>query len=117
MIGEKIKKLLEMHGMKAATLSAKTGIPKSTIYSIINRNNKNVDYSIMEKIADALDVPVEYFFDRSENKIIEPQEDSPEKKLLVFFYALNDDGKAKLIEYADDLVSSGKYKKDSVAAS
>lgn len=66
MIGEKLQELLELKNIKAGTLATKTGIPKSTIYSIIKRNNKNVDFSVMEKISDALDVPVEYFYDRQE---------------------------------------------------
>lgn len=72
MIGEKLSELLEAKKIKPGTLASMTGIPKSTIYSIIKRNNKNVDFSVMEKISDALSVPVEYFYDReqssSENK-------------------------------------------------
>lgn len=67
MIGEKLSALLDSKKIKAGTLAGMTGIPKSTIYSIIKRNNKNVDFSVMEKIADVLDVPVEYFYDRNEN--------------------------------------------------
>ena len=61
MIGSRLESLLEIKKIKPGRLATMTGINKSTIYSIIKRNNKNVDYSIMEKIADALEVPVEYF--------------------------------------------------------
>lgn len=64
MIGDKLTELLELRGVKPGTLAARTGISKSTIYSIINRNNKNVNFSAIEKISDELGVPVEYFFDR-----------------------------------------------------
>lgn len=63
MIGEKLEQLLKMRKMKPGTLASKTGIPKSTIYSIIRRNNKSVEFSKIEKIASFLDVPVEYFYD------------------------------------------------------
>ena len=63
MIGDKLQALLNERGIKPGTLATITGIPKSTIYSIIKRNNKNVDFSVMEKIADALGVYVEYFYD------------------------------------------------------
>lgn len=66
MIGEKLQALLEVRKIKPGTLATMTGISKSTIYSIIKRNNKNVDFSVMEKISDALGVPVEYFYDRAE---------------------------------------------------
>lgn len=65
MIGDKLSELLEAKKIKPGTLATLTGIPKSTIYSIIKRNNKNVDFSVMEKISDALGVPVEYFYDRA----------------------------------------------------
>ena len=63
MVGEKLEKLLQAKGMKAGTLAREIDVPKSTIYSIIKRNNKNVQYSVMEKIAKFLEVPVEYFYD------------------------------------------------------
>lgn len=68
MIGDKLEELLRIKKIKAGTLASLTGIPKSTIYSIIKRNNKNVDFSVMEKISDVLDVPVEYFYDRLEDE-------------------------------------------------
>lgn len=64
MIGEKLKELLKQRGMKQSELATMIGVSKQTINSIITRNNKAVDFSTMEKIADALDVPIEYFFDR-----------------------------------------------------
>lgn len=68
MIGEKLSALLECKKMRAGTLATLTGIPKSTIYSILKRNNKSVDFSVIEKIAEVLDVPVEYFYDRSASR-------------------------------------------------
>ena len=52
MIGDKIKELLALRGMKQIELARRTGIPKQTINSIITRNNKGVDFSVIEKIAD-----------------------------------------------------------------
>lgn len=36
---------------------------------------------------------------------------SLEDKLLNFFRSMNDEGKERMIDYAEDLVSSGRYKK------
>lgn len=63
MLGEKIKELLDKRGMRQTELARITGISKTTINSIIMRNNKSVDFSAMEKIADALGVPIEYFLE------------------------------------------------------
>lgn len=70
MIGEKLRELLALRGMRQTELAEMIGVPKTTINSIIMRNNKSVDFSTMEKIADALDVPIEYFGSK----------DRPEKK-------------------------------------
>lgn len=61
-VGEKLDALLKAKNKKPGTLASETGINKNTIYSIIKRNNEKVNYSIIEKISEALDVPVEYFF-------------------------------------------------------
>lgn len=61
MIGDRIREMLELRHMSQSELARRTGIPKTTINSIITRNNKNMDYSMMERIAEALDAPVEYF--------------------------------------------------------
>lgn len=61
MLGEKINELLKIRGLRQTDLARMTGISKTTINSIIMRNNKSVDFSAMEKISDALGVPIEYF--------------------------------------------------------
>lgn len=73
MLGEKIKELLKLRGMRQSDLARITGISKTTINSIIMRNNKSVDFSAMEKISDALGVPIEYFKESTpEDTKIEP---------------------------------------------
>ena len=67
MIGDKLQSVLDIKGIKPGSLASMTGIPKSTIYSIIKRNNKNVEFSVIERISDALGVPVEFFYDRDGN--------------------------------------------------
>lgn len=102
MIGQKLEELLKAKGIKPGTLATMTGIKKSTIYSIIKRNNKNVDYSTIEKIADALDTPVEYFHDKGiENakKIDQPshEEDSLVDEFVNLFTQLDDDKKLAIL--------------------
>lgn len=89
MIGEKLQALLEAKQMKPGTLATRTGIPKSTIYGIIKRNNKKVELSTMEKIADELDVPMEYFFCREANETEEQKiQPDPEADELEEFVQL-----------------------------
>lgn len=97
MIGDKLTYLLETKKIKPGTLATLTGIPKSTIYSIIKRNNKNVDFSVMEKIAEVLSVPVEYFYDREESSQSIKKPPAPESGLSPARQALLDavDGMAE----------------------
>ena len=112
MVGDKLQKLLDAKKVKAGTLATMTGISKSTIYSIIKRNNKNVDFSTMEKIADALDVPVEYFYDRdfSENKEkpVPKEEDEQVSEIIALISGLSDQKKAEAIRYLRYLSESGE---------
>ena len=100
MIGQKLNDLLQTKGIKPGTLATITGINKSTIYSIIKRNNKNVDYSTIEKIADALDVPVEYFQGRADtDKKIQPDAGMADEldEFVRLFEKLTDDEKVFIL--------------------
>lgn len=51
----------------------------------------------------------------SPNREFAAIEDKRVKRLLEIFQALNTEGEEKLLDYADDLVQSGKYKKSGAA--
>ena len=106
MIGDKLEELLRIKKIKAGTLASLTGIPKSTIYSIIKRNNKNVDFSVMEKISDVLDVPVEYFYDRPENEKKPAPESGLDADLLRRLMSLNPDELSKVDAFVQGLLAS-----------
>ena len=89
MIGEKLQSLLDAKHMKAGTLATRTGISKSTIYGILKRNNKKAELSTLEKIAEELDVPVEFFFGKEEFEAeqkdqLDPEEDELEEFVQLF---------------------------------
>lgn len=80
------------------------------------------------KIANAMGMTVNELFDKVDTDIawgkhgavydeIYDSLSNENNDLIALFDSLNEDGRKKLLEYADDLVSSGKYKKDSIAAS
>ena len=109
MIGKKISELLKIRGMKQTELARITGVSKTTINSIITRNNKNVDFSTMEKIADALDVPIEYFFDRNGDgpkikPIISEGLSEMEERFVNAFTALTPTNRHTLIIIAEALL-------------
>lgn len=62
-IGNKLNELLKERNMTVTELSRKINVAPTTIYSIIQRNNKKVDIDVLLNIADVLGVTAEYFRD------------------------------------------------------
>lgn len=109
MLGEKINELLQKRGMRQTDLARITGIPKTTINSIITRNNKSVDFSAMERISDALGVPIEYFKESTPNDTIgEPTNygglNEKEMRFVTAFSALSDANRHTLLVIAEALL-------------
>lgn len=111
MIGDKLRNLLKLRGMKQTELAEKIGVSKTTINSIITRNNKSVDFSTMEKIADALDVPIEYFFDRPGKSATEKPTDAgelsdSEREFVKLFSALTPANRTLFVEIAQAILKA-----------
>ena len=62
-IGNKLNELLKKRNMTVTELSRRINVAPTTIYSIIQRNNKKVDIDVLLDIADVLGVTAEYFRD------------------------------------------------------
>ena len=60
-IGNKLSILLNERDMTVTELARRVGTAPTTIYSIIQRNNKKVDIDVLIKIANVLGVKVDYF--------------------------------------------------------
>ena len=118
MIGEKINELLQLRGMRQSELARLTGVSRTTINSIIMRNNKNVDFSLMERIADALDVPIEYFFDRKDDGIKEEltatdELTEKEQRFVAAFMSLSPRNRHTLLVIAEALLQDQSGHSDS----
>lgn len=62
-IGNKLDELLKKRNMTVTELARRIGVAPTTIYSIIQRNNKKVDIDVLLNIADILGVDADYFRD------------------------------------------------------
>lgn len=69
-IGHKLSDLLNERNMTVTELSRKIDVAPTTIYSIIQRNNKKVDIDVLLNIADVLGVDAEYFRDTEKPQIL-----------------------------------------------
>lgn len=127
-IEEQLKqKILERYkSVRAFTTSI--NIPYSTLDSVFKRGIANAGVSTMIKVFNALDLDIESIQSvelrnraqktspsTSENALGEdpPRSDSLRSILLHNFEQLNQEGRERLVETSDDMVSSGKYIKTS----
>lgn len=78
-IGSKLQALLDAKDMKPGTLATKTGISRNTIYSIIQRDNANINLSMLQDIANALDVSIDYFFESPEEDEVSGKKNNSER--------------------------------------
>lgn len=77
-IGNKLSSLLSERHMTVTELSRKINVAPTTIYSIIQRNNKKVDIDVLLDIADVLGVEAEYFRDSEKPQTIAAHFDGTE---------------------------------------
>lgn len=112
MIGSKLQEILDKKGSNPAELSRLTGISYQTIVSIIKRDNLKINLDYLFKICNALDVNIQTFYteyEEHQNKV--SNMNSKMDLLIEKADQLNEDGLLKLIDIADDLLSSKKYEK------
>lgn len=121
-----LQELLEKKNLSIPEMSRVTGIPDSTIRSIINRKSKTVSLEIAFKISHALNVSLEELSgenvdmaysdvgsNTNENKNT-PNED--EQKLVTDFRKLNAIGQQKALSDVNDLTQINKYTIDNEEA-
>lgn len=77
-IGNKLNDLLTERHMTVTELSRKINVAPTTIYSIIQRNNKKVDIDVLLDIADVLGVDAEYFRDSPKSQTLAAHFDGTE---------------------------------------
>ncbi len=108
---QNFRRLLEAKGKTQADIVAALDITSSTVSDWANAK-KYPRIDKMQLIADHLGVLVSELRDEHNAATQARQAFSHRmQRLAELFEELNDDGQEKLIEYATDLVSSGRYKK------
>ena len=110
--GERIRQLRIEHQMTQEELGARVGVQKAAIYKYENGLVVNLKRSILEKLAIVLDTTPTYLMGMEDsaqqaNVQLTPQQST----LLAAFDQLNDEGQIKAVEYVEDLVLTGRYKR------
>ena len=109
--GDRIRQLRIEHQMTQEELGAKVGVHKAAIYKYENGLVVNLKRSVLEKLALVLDTTPTYLMGMEESEhnpsTLTPQQSA----LLASFDQLNEEGQTKAVEYVEDLVLTGRYKK------
>lgn len=109
--GDRIRQLRIEHQMTQEELGAKVGVQKAAIYKYENGLVVNLKRSVLEKLALVLDTTPTYLMGMKESEhnpsTLTPQQSA----LLASFDQLNEEGQTKAVEYVEDLVLTGRYKK------
>ena len=100
---------IERSEYKQADIARILGITKQSVSNWL-KGTTAPDINTFAKLCDMLGVdPKDMFYFGAPDTL----EKNSTKQMLYYFEALNEEGKAKVLEYADDLVQSGKYKNNS----
>lgn len=110
--GERIRQLRIEHQMTQEELGARVGVQKAAIYKYENGLVVNLKRSILENSPIVLDTTPTYLMgmedsEQQANMQLTPQQST----LLAAFGQLNEEGQVKAVEYVEDLVLTGRYKK------
>lgn len=110
-MAHRIQELLDEHSYRPATFARKVGISQSTFAEILSgkRDFNNVGVSKILAIAKGFGVTPEYLSGESDAR--KYPGDVKDAALNELFDQLNDEGKERLLEIADDMVRSRKYQK------
>lgn len=109
--GERIRQLRIEHQMTQEELGAKVGVQKAAIYKYENGLVVNLKRSILEKLALVLDTTPTYLMGMEDAEPAHASLTPAQTALLDNFNQLNEEGQTKALEYVEDLVLTGRYKK------
>ena len=104
-LGTLITQYRKAAGLTIDELVARSGVPKGTITKILGNTTKAPALETVRAIAHALGKTLADFDDTP----VVSAEDPVRDELLARYDQLNQEGQEKLLDLADDLVSSGKY--------
>ena len=105
-LGKKLTDIIASRNLKVTQVAQMADVPASTLYSIIDRDNKKVDIDVLIRICKALDVSTDYILqnddvaetivlDNHEKKVITAYRNNPDMQPAVDRLLLINDGSAQ----------------------
>ena len=116
---DKLEWLMKRDGLNKHTLAAKSKVPYTTLVGLYERGVNNARISTLNRLCECFNVSLDYLvideYDKPDdfvpngNHIPNIADSEKERALIASFRSLNQEGQEKMLEYADDLLKSGKY--------
>lgn len=106
--GSRLRERREALGLKQGELGKMLNITGSAIGNYEN----GISFpkaDVLYKVFDVLQCDANFLFQDEMKKSADPCGSTLEKHLLNTFEQLNDEGKEKVVDYADDLIATGRY--------
>ena len=103
-IGVRLAKLRNKRSLSQTDIAKKFHIGQTT-YSSYENGTRKIPLDLLDELAYFFNVSPNYLFRGNENT----DEEKQEKCLLCYFYRLNSQGQAKVLEYAEDMCHLRKY--------
>ena len=108
---EKIIGLIEEKKIQYKDFASNLGLAQNIISEWKNKRLKpSIEHII--KIADYFNVSTDYLLDRVDIPDFFPEYSKKEQSIIKSFRSLNEGGQEKVIDYIDDIATSGKYIKN-----
>ncbi|MCC8015354.1 MAG: helix-turn-helix domain-containing protein [Eubacterium sp.] len=104
---ERLKIARETSGFTGAYIANKMGITPTT-YTRYEKGERQPNVEGIKQLSDILNISADFLLNTNaynKNAVL----NESEKKLLTLFNQVNNEGKEKIIELADDMVCTGKY--------
>ena len=107
---EKLNHLKKLSGMTIEQISAASCVPKGTLNKLFSGQTKDPQLSTVSAVVHCMGYTLDDLSDNTVNGkvVLTPQQSA----LLSNFDQLNEEGQTKALEYVEDLVLAGRYKKD-----
>lgn len=106
--GSRLRERREALGLKQSELGRLLGITGSAIGNYEN-GVSSPKADILYRVFDVLKCDANYLFQDEMSESGESEQSAQERHLMDSFSQLNQEGQEKVIEYADDLLASGRY--------
>ena len=106
---ENLNKLKKNSGMTIEQIALSSGVPKGTLNKLFAGQTKDPQLSTVSAVVHCMGYTLD---DLSDDTVSGKAHLTPQQSaLLSSFDQLNEDGQQKAVDYVDDLVLTGRYKK------